>query len=98
MDALKQTLDNLRTKLLEDEVIREMFEQNFPDLDYNDTVTITIVELYEFAVSQEMSPQDLSIQGIKLFFGNVLSQTEEDDGQTIEEHLGSEEDEGYGKA
>jgi hypothetical protein len=99
MDALKQTLDNLRTKLLEDEVIREMYESNFSHMSYEDAVTITIVELYEFAIEKDLTPQELSVQGVKLFFANVLSDAEDDDGATINDHIVTEEDdEDYGKA
>jgi hypothetical protein len=106
MDTLKQTLDILRTKLLEDTDIREMYESNFSHISYEDIVTITIVELYEFAVEKDMTPQELSVQGVKLFFANVLQDAEDDDGATINDHIVTEEDEeesleeegDYGKA
>ena len=101
MDTLKQTLDNLRTKLLEDEDIRKMFETNFSHISYEDIITITIVELYEFAVEKDLTPQELSIQGLKLFFANVLEDVEDDDGEMIEQHLeteSEEEDDNYGEA
>jgi hypothetical protein len=99
MQTLKEMLDNLQAKLLQDEDIREMFERNFPDLNYEDALTITLVELYEFALEKDLSPQELSIQGVKLFFANVLSDAEDDDGELIENHLDMiEEDDDYGKA
>lgn len=99
METLKEMLDNLKTKLLQDEDIREMFETNFPDLNYEDALTITLVELYEFALEKDLTPQELSIQGVKLFFANVLSDAEDDDGELIEDHLNIvEEDDGYGEA
>jgi hypothetical protein len=99
-------LDNLYANLLEDEDIREMFETNFPDLNYQDTLTITLAELYELATLKDLSPQELSIQGVKLFFANVLTDAEENDGATINDHIVTEEDEeesleeegDYGKA
>ena len=99
MQTLKEMLDNLQAKLLQDEDIREMFERNFPDLNYEDALTITLVELYEFALEKDLTPQELSIQGVKLFFANVLSDAEDDDGELIENHLDMiEEDDDYGKA
>lgn len=99
MQTLKEMLNNLEAKLLQDEDIREMFERNFPDLNYEDALTITLVELYEFALEKDLTPQELSIQGVKLFFANVLSDVEDDDGELIEDHLNMvEEDDGYGEA
>jgi hypothetical protein len=99
MQTLKEMLDDLESKLLQDEDIREMFERNFPDLNYEDALTITLVELYEFALEKDLTPQELSIQGVKLFFANVLADAEDDDGELIEDHLDMiKEDDGYGQA
>jgi hypothetical protein len=98
METLEQMLDNLYDSLLEDKDIREMFERNFPDLSYEDTLTITLAELYELAMLKSLSPQELSIQGVKLFFANVLTEAEEDNSDLVEELTTSKEDDGYGEA
>lgn len=97
LTRLKQALRSLKQRVLEDEDIKEMFERNFPELDFQEAVNGTINELLEYAIEKDYSVEDLSFKGVQLFFTNILDTTVEDDGEIVEEALDEDEEE-YGKA
>lgn len=95
---LKAMLDTLKQKMLEDEDIKGVFTNYFPIEDYEVAVSYTIQELEEYALQKELTAEELSYQGAKLFFADVLEQIQDDDDEIAaaldEENKGEE----YGKA
>lgn len=96
LKILEVTLRELREKVLEDEDIKAMFLKHFPELDFEETVNATIVELMEYAIEKDYDVLNLSLKGADLFFSNVLSNFEDDEDEELEEEV--KEDDNYGKA
>lgn len=96
LKILEVTLRELREKVLEDEDIKAMFLKHFPELDFEETVNATIVDLMEYAIEKDYDVLNLSLKGADLFFSNVLSNFEDDEDEELEEEV--KEDDNYGKA
>lgn len=93
---LTLTLKELRGKLIMDSDIRKMFQDNFPDLDYEEHIDQVVQEMLEFSVENNLTEKLLSLKGVDTFFTNLLYQIEDQEA----EELTDIETEGkyYGKA
>ena len=96
LKILEVTLKELRDKVLLDEDIKNMFLKNFPELDFEETVDSTLVELMEYALEKDYDVLSLSLKGAELFFSSVLSNLE-DDSEELEENPKGDSN-NYGKA
>jgi hypothetical protein len=98
LKILELTLKQLREKVLADDDVRNMFLKNYPDLDFEEAVDRTLLDLMEYAVEKDYDVLTLSLQGAKLFFGSVLSDlAEASNEEDIDEEVKGD-DKGYGKA
>ena len=96
LKILEVTLKELRNKVLLDEDIKNMFLKNFPELDFEEAVDSTLVELMEYALEKDYDVLSLSLKGAELFFSSVLSNLEDDSEELEESPKG--DDKNYGKA
>jgi type III secretory pathway lipoprotein EscJ len=90
------TLKELRGKLVMDSDIRKLFQDAFPDLDYEEHVDVVISEITEFAVENNLTEKLLSLKGVEIFFGNLLEQIEDDEAEELTDTEAVQND--YGKA
>ena len=90
------TLKELRGKLVMDSDIRKLFQDAFPDLDYEEHVDVVISEITEFAVENNLTEKLLSLKGVEIFFGNLLEQIEDDEAEELTDTEVVQND--YGKA
>jgi hypothetical protein len=90
------TLKELRGKLVMDSDIRKLFQDAFPDLDYEEHVDVVVSEITEFAVENNLTEKLLSLKGVEIFFGNLLEQIEDDEAEELTETEAIQND--HGKA
>ena len=79
-----------------DSDIRKLFQDAFPDLDYEEHVDVVISEITEFAVENNLTEKLLSLKGVEIFFGNLLEQIEDDEAEELTDIEAVQND--YGKA
>ena len=79
-----------------DSDIRKLFQDAFPDLDYEEHVDVVISEITEFAVENNLTEKLLSLKGVEIFFGNLLEQIEDDEAEELTDTEAVQND--YGKA
>jgi hypothetical protein len=89
LKMLQLTLSKLKDKMLEDEDMKSMFSKHFPELNYENVVEKTVVQMYNYAVDKEYDVLDLSLDGVRAFFESVFDTDEQQD---------QDEDKGYGDA
>jgi tRNA splicing endonuclease len=88
---MKQMLKELRQRVLDDEQIKDMFNDNFPQLSFEEEVDNTLADLEEYAIEKDFDILTLSLQGVKLFFSSVFDKDEDENEE-------EKEVEDYGKA
>jgi len=87
LTILEETLKELRTRVLDDENIKNMFLETYPDLDFEETLDETILEMKEYAEENNLDILSFSLEGLILFFETLIESEDEDSG-----------DDYYGKA
>jgi hypothetical protein len=87
LTILEETLKELRARVLDDENIKGVFLETYPDLDFEETIEETILEIKEYAEENNLDVLNLSLEGLILFFERIIESEEEDSG-----------DDYYGKA
>jgi tRNA splicing endonuclease len=88
---MKQMLKELRQRVLDDEQIKDMFNDNFPELSFEEEVDNTLADLEEYTIEKDFDILTLSLQGVKLFFSSVFDKDED-------ENKEEKEVKDYGKA
>lgn len=84
-NKLTLTLKELRGKLVMDSDIRKLFQDAFPELDYEEHVDVVMSEMLEFAVENNLTDKLLSLKGVEIFFGNLLDQVEDEEAEELED-------------
>jgi hypothetical protein len=87
LTILEETLKELRTRVLDDENIKNMFLETYPDLDFEEALDETILEMKEYAEENNLDILSFSLEGLILFFETLIESEDEDSG-----------DDYYGKA
>jgi hypothetical protein len=83
---LEETLKELRVKVLADDDIKNMFLKKYPELNFEEVVDITLLDLLEYAIKNDYDAMALSLHGAKIFFSSVLAELmSEDDEEEVEE-------------
>lgn len=98
LKMLEVTLKELRDKVLADEDIKKMFLKNFPKLNFEEAVEITLTDLMEYALEKDYDVLSLSLKGADLFFSSVLSNLEDEEDEKEFEDISKESGDKYGKA
>jgi len=80
---LKETLKELREKVLNDEDIKGLFNKNHPTLDFEEHVDDTLAQLEEYAIEKDYNVLDLSMRGVVLFFSSILGRDEDEEDEEI---------------